>query len=166
MKLIIADATPLILMAKLDLLNVFCDHFNVAISSTVALEATCRDNLADARYIQKLIDDRRIQVKGTDFRNTSTLQKQWGIGKGEAEILTLALSEQAVIITDDFAVIRVAKTMSLKFTTTPMMIVELQRQKLLSMELARSKLTELDRHAWINPQILNRVKQILQEGGN
>ena len=68
------------------------------------------------------------------------------------------------MMSDDFAAIRVAKTMQLKFTTTPLMIIELQRQNLISMNMARAKLVELKNQAWISSQILARAKEILEGG--
>ena len=164
MELIIADATPLILLAKLTLLDVLCDRLKMVVPMEVAKEATHRQDLADAGYIQKLIAKKRIQTRKANSRQTSQIRKQWGLGKGEAEVITLALKEQAVMMSDDFAAIRVAKTMQLKFTTTPLMIIELQRQNLISMNMARAKLVELKNHAWISSQILARAKEILEGG--
>ena len=76
----------------------------------------------------------------------------------------MAQKVQAVVMSDDFAAIRVANALQLRFTTTPMMIVELQRQDLISMKLAHAKLVELEKHAWISSQILNRVREILEGG--
>lgn len=165
MEPIIADATPLILLAKLTLLDVLCDRLKMVIPMEVAKEATHRQDLADARYIQKLIDEKRIQIRRANARQTSQIRRQWGLGKGEAEALTLALKEQAVIMSDDFAAIRVGKAMHLKFTTTPLMIVELERQNLISRDMARAKLVELKKHAWVSSQVLARAKEILEEGG-
>ena len=164
MELVIADATPLILSAKLALLDLLCARFNIVVPVEVASEATRRKDLTDARYIQKLIDEKRIRIKKVNPRQASYLQKQWGLGKGESEMLALALKKRAVIVSDDFAAIRVAKALELRFTTTPMMIVELQRQDSISMELARAKLMELEKHAWISSKILNRVREILEGG--
>ncbi len=164
MKLIIADATPLILLAKLTLLNVVCERLKLAVPVEVALEATHRQDLADARYIHKLIEEKRIQVRKTNSRQASQFRKQWGLGKGESEVLALALQEHAVMVSDDFAAIRVAKALQLKFTTTPLIIIELERQKLISMNMARAKLTELKNHAWVSLQVLAGAKEILEGG--
>jgi DNA-binding IclR family transcriptional regulator len=67
-------------------------------------------------------------------------------------------------MTDDFAAIRVAKALRLPFTTTPRMLVEFQRQNLLSLDLARAKLFELKTHAWINPAVVARMVSILEGG--
>jgi predicted nucleic acid-binding protein len=164
MKRIIADSTPLILLAKLALLDILCDRFSVVVPAEVALEATRRQDLADARYIQVLVDGGRLKVNRGDPRHSTLLGKQWGIGKGEAAVLALAKAEEAVLMTDDFAAMRVARVLRLPFTTTPRMIVEFQKQGLISLDAARAKLVELERHAWIGAPVLARMREILEGG--
>lgn len=164
MKLIIADATPLILLAKLSLLDVLCEQFRLIVPPAVALEATERQELADARYIQKLIDEGCLKIEKADHKKSSALEKEWGIGKGEAAVLVLAAVEHGVVMTDDFAAIRVAKALRLPFITTPRMLVEFQKQNLLSLDLARAKLIEFKKHAWISPAIIAKMTDILEGG--
>ncbi len=164
MKTILLDAAPLILLAKLNLLDALYERFRIVIPLEVAAESTVRKDLADAIYIQKLIMEKRIHTKKVSPSRVLHIHKEWGLGMGESAMLALAQSELIVMVTDDFAAMRVAKTMRLIFTTTPMIIVELRNQNILSLELARAKLAELQKHAWISPQILNRVKLVLEGG--
>ena len=164
MRTIICDTTPLILLAKLNLLALFCSHSNISVPFEVAQEATARNDLADAVEIQKLIAAKKIHLKKAQPQQAARFYKDWGLGKGESAALALALSEKTMVVTDDFAAMRVARAMQLAFTTTPMILVQMCRQGLLSKPFAQAKLTELQKHAWIDPKILNQVKNILEGG--
>ncbi len=164
MKILIADTAPLILLAKLTLLDVLCRRFNVVIPLEVASEATRRQELADAKYIQKLVEDKNIHLKKVDPHQSAFLKNEWGLGRGESEVLALAMREQAMVVTDDFAAMRATKAMGLRFTTTPRLLIGLQRENYISLELARAKLSELEKHAWISPGIINHMKKVLEGG--
>jgi predicted nucleic acid-binding protein len=164
MNILVADTAPLIFLAKLTLLDVLCERISILVPSEVAHEATRRQELPDAMYIQKLIDDKRISIEHASSKGVAAFQKLWGLGSGESAALLLAESKQLTILTDDYPAMRVAKALRLSFVTTPLMIVEMNKQKLITFELARAKLDRLQEYAWLSPDVLVAA-QILLKGG-
>ena len=59
---------------------------------------------------------------------------------------------------------RVAKIFQVPFVTTADIIVELYKSKVLSFDLARAKLLELKKHAWISPQFIAMAIKKIEEG--
>lgn len=165
MKTIISDTSPLILFAKLDLLDILCRRFRVKIPQEVSLEATFHKNLPDARIIQGLIDTKRIEIKKISSTRITAFEKEWGLGKGESAVILLALAQQSVIVTDDYSAMRVAKIFQCSFVTTPVLIVEMCHQNILSVDLAEAKLDALKDYAWISSEILDSVKSSLTKRG-
>jgi len=164
MNILVADTAPLIFLTKLTLLDVLCDHVSIIVSPEVFLEATKRQDLPDAVYIQTLIDDKRISVEHAPSKSVTTFQKHWGLGIGESSALLLAQTRHLTILTDDYPAMRVAKALRLSFTTTPLIIVEMKKQELISFELAKAKLDRLQDYAWLSPDILAAAQTLLKGG--
>lgn len=164
MKLLVADAAPLIFLAKLALLDALCGSVSLIVPMEVADEATRRQELPDAAYIQALIDEKRIVVARMAAKSVAAFQKRWGLGRGESSALLLAQAKQIALLTDDYPAMRVAKALRLSFVTTPLLIVEMKRQGLITLELAKAKLDRLQEHAWLSPDILAAAQNLLKGG--
>ncbi|MFN0117747.1 MAG: hypothetical protein ACKVQC_05560 [Elusimicrobiota bacterium] len=164
MKVIISDTSPLILLTKVGLLNLIAERFSLVISKDVALEATCRQDLPDAQSIQVLIDKKKISVKVISESKTLGLKNQWGIGRGEASVLALALKENRVLVTDDFSAMRVARALNISFVTSVLLIVQLQHKGILSFQVADEKLMALQEYAWLSSEVVADARQRLKGG--
>jgi len=164
-KILVADTAPLIFLAKLTLLDSLCERVSIIVPSEVAEEATSLQELPDAAYIQKLIDNKQIVIERVPSKTVTAFQKQWGLGSGESSALLLAQAKKVVILTDDYSAMRVAKALRLSFVTTPFLIVEMKNQGLLTLELAKAKLERLQEYAWISPDILAMAQNQLKGGG-
>lgn len=165
MNLIIVDSAPLILLAKLSLLDRVGHRFFLVVPSEVAHETTCRQDLPDARYIQELIKEGYLHVEKTNHQRTVNFQKEWDVGAGEASALVLAIEKKGVVMTDDFAAMRVAKVLRIPFVTTIDILLELHRHKFISRNLTLAKLSELKKHAWISPHYIATAIKKIEEGG-
>lgn len=164
MKILIADTAPLIFLAKLTLLDVLCERVSLIVPLEVADEATKRQELPDAVYIQKLIDEKRIVVARVAAKSAAAFQGKWGLGRGESAGLLLAQARRIAILTDDYPAMRVAKALRLSFVTTPLLIVEMKKQGMITLELAKAKLDGLQEHAWLSPDILAAAHSLLAGG--
>ena len=164
MNILVADTAPLIFLAKLTLLDVLCKRVSILVPQQVADEATKRQDLPDAVYIQKLIDEKQIVIAHVASKNVVVFQKQWGLGNGESSALLLAQSKRFTILTDDYSAMRVAKALQLSFVTTPLLIVEMKKQGMLTLELAKAKLERLEEYAWLSPDILAAAQSLLKGG--
>lgn len=117
---ILFDASTLILLAKIELLDIFIADFDkkVAISNKVK-EEVLEGSSPDGPLIAKLIQDRGIDVsKAKDKKLVRRLMEDFNIDEGEAETLTLAIEKKASLVaTDDKNAIRACKIMKLDYTT-------------------------------------------------
>ena len=99
--MIVFDASTLILVAKIEALDLFLSgsKLEVAIPSEVERECCAVKKSLDALMIRKVIEESKIQVVGIkDKRMIASLSADFGLGKGEAEAITLALAEKAQIV--------------------------------------------------------------------
>ena len=93
MTILISDSVSLILLAKITLLDMLSEHFSLVVTPEVAFESTRRQDLADARYIQSVINANRIEVRSVHRKELTSFQRQWGLGKGESSVLLLAAGD-------------------------------------------------------------------------
>ena len=164
MMILVADAAPLIFLAKLSLLESLAERLSVIVPIEVAQEATERQDLPDAAYIRRLIETRRLTVKSSSGGAVKAFQKKWGLGRGESAALVLSEKLDATLLTDDYAAMRVAKVLDVGFVTTPFLIVQMQREGLLDRPLARAKLEHLEELAWPSAEVLDAAKKLLEKG--
>ncbi len=124
--MIVFDASTLILLARIELLDMFVRDFpgKVLIPETVKVETIGGDR-EGSRIIERLIEDGQIVVK--KVKNTGLVKKfrsDFCIDAGEAEALALALEEQtAIIATDDRNAIKASKLLRLDFITAIAVLV-------------------------------------------
>ncbi len=165
MKRVIVDSAPLILLTKLGLLDEAQKWFRLVIPQEVAEETTFRRDLPDARVIHEYILKGILHVEKCPKRQAAQLSQKWNLGTGEAAVLVMAIEKKAVVLTDDYAAMRVAKAYQVPFVTTVDVLVELHYKKALNRELARSKLMELQKHAWISPRFIDTALIKIEEEG-
>ena len=166
MDLIIADTFPLILLAKLDLLESVCRIFRVAATAEVFHEATCKKELPDAMCITRIVQSGYIRVETVDSEAVTSMRDEWKIGLGEASVFVLAQLAPSVLMLDDYAAISIARAEGLRYITTPVLIYELGRRNHLSVRQATDKLVALKQHAWISDDVIEQVLCWLGKGVN
>jgi predicted nucleic acid-binding protein len=145
--MIIFDASTLILMAKIELLNPFLASVKlpVAIPAEVGRECCGVKKTLDALMIQKALEESRIQVVVvTNHKLIAKLQADFSLGKGEAEAIALALKEKAQLLgIDDRNGINASKLLGIPFTTAVGILVRSREKGLLDCSDALAKLTAL-----------------------
>src|ERR1035438_3646196 len=95
--MIVFDASTLILIAKAELLDSFLTGFELKAAIPVEVEKECCDvkKSLDALLIQKALDASRLKVIAVKNRKLVVkLQGDFSLGKGEAEAIVLALTQQ------------------------------------------------------------------------
>ena len=99
--MLVFDASTLILIAKIEILDLFLAsiELEIALPAEVARECCGVKKTLDALMIQKEIDEARIKVKVVkDKKLVTKLQTDFSLGRGEAEALALALKEKAQLV--------------------------------------------------------------------
>jgi len=94
---IILDASTVILLAKIDLLETFVSNFpgKVLIPEKVEGEI-CTEKMEETPLVVKLIKDKKIRVlKVKNGQPVKKLMDDFNIDAGEAEAITIALQEKS-----------------------------------------------------------------------
>ncbi len=148
--MIIFDASTLILLAKIEMLEIFLTNFDgkVAVPEKVREEVLVGSG-QDVRLITKLVQDRGIDVlKTKDRKLLRKLMEDFNIDEGEAEMLTLAIQEKASLVaTDDKNAIKACKILKLDFTTAIAILIRACEKGLIREDEGLNKLHKLQSFA-------------------
>ena len=159
------DASTLILIAKTETLDFFLSgvELDVAIPLEVEKECCGVKKSLDALMIQKALDESRIIVIAVKDRKLVTkLQGDFGLGRGEAEAIALALAEKARIVgIDDKNGINACKLLGVAFTTAIGILVRMREKRLLTINEALVKLETLAKHGRYKQSILEDARRKL-----
>src|ERR1039457_2422142 len=146
----IFDASTLILIAKTEALDPFLCGVELEVAIPLEVEKECcrvKKSL-DALMIQKALDEARIRVIAVKDRKLVTkLQGDFGLGRGEAEAIVLALAEKTQVLgIDDKNGINACKLLGVAFTTAIGVLVRMRERSLLTVGEALVKLATLGNH--------------------
>jgi predicted nucleic acid-binding protein len=164
--MIIFDASTLILIAKAELLDSFLTDIELEAAIPVEVEKECcgvKKSL-DALLIQKALDESRLKVIAVKNRKLVVkLQGDFGLGRGEAEAIVLALAEKAEVLgIDDKNGINACKLLGIAFTTAMGILVRSREKGLLTGSEALAKLTILAKHGRYKESILEDARRKLE----
>lgn len=165
--MIIFDASTLILLARIEVLEVFVSSFEgeVLIPETVRTEILKEDK-EEVPLIKALISNKKIQISRLkDEKQTRKLMNDFSIAAGEAEAIVIALKRGAhTVATDDRNAMRACKMLRLEFITAITVLIRAVEKGFISREEAMSKLQKLQSIGRYNKAIIeDAAKQI--EGG-
>lgn len=126
--MIVFDSATLILLAKIDLLDLIVARSSVqlAIPEEVKRECCLETRTLDALLIRKRIDEAKIRTIAVKRKRVAKeLAADFSLGSGEAAAIALALEQRAQLVAiDDKNVINACKLVKLAFTTAIAMLVE------------------------------------------
>jgi predicted nucleic acid-binding protein len=161
---IVFDSSSLILLAKIDILRIVANNYQVSIPDVVRGECTIKDSF-DAKMISALIDKGQIKViKIEKPHSLNAVCKDFNIHKGEAEALTLALQRKCPLAVDDLPTIKACKILDHKFITAIHFLINLADSAKIDKKSALVKLEKLSYFGRYNNRIIaDAVKRI---GGN
>src|SRR6516225_1902333 len=164
--MVVFDASTLILIAKVGLLDLFLTNVSVPVAIPGEVEKECcRSKKAlDAVIIQRALDESRIKIVGVKNRRlVAKLQADFSLGRGEAEAITLALNEKAeVLAIDDKNGINACKLLGVAFTTAVGILIRSREKGLLEDSDALVKLALLARHGRYKNSIVEDARLKLE----
>lgn len=165
--MIIFDSSTLILLARIDLLEIFIQSFHdtVLIPEKVRIRIYYEER-EETPLLNKFIENKKIKVsKVRNSKLVKKLMEDFAIGAGKAEVLALTIQEKAnIIATDDRNAIRACKLLQLNFTTAIAILVRAFEKKLIDREEALIKLDKLENIARYKLSIINNVKNHIEGG--
>jgi len=164
--MIVFDASTLILIAKAELLDLFLNGIGLEAAIPVEVQKECcgiKKSL-DALLIQKAVDELRLKVIAVKNRKLVVkLQGDFGLGRGEAEAIVLALAEKVEILgIDDKNGINACKLLGIAFTTAIAILLRSREKGLLTGSEALAKLMTLAKHGRYKESILEDARRKLE----
>ena len=148
--MIIFDSSPLILVAKVELLDLFLAsiRLEVAIPEEVERECCGVKKTLDELIIQKALDESRIRVMAVSNKKLiAKLQADFNLGAGEAAAIALALKQQERLLgVDDKNAINACKLLGIGFTTALGILLRSREKGLIDRGDVLSKLAALARY--------------------
>ncbi|MEW6068047.1 MAG: hypothetical protein AB1610_07140 [Nitrospirota bacterium] len=162
--MIIFDASTLILLARIEILELFVSNFQgkVLIPHSVEFEALKKDK-EGSPLIEELIKRKKIQVIYVkDKKQVEKLMDDFNIGIGEAEAIWLALKKDAgVVATDDRNAIRACKMLHIDFIAAIAFLVRAFEKGLLERDEALIKVQRLSNISRYSKAIIeDAIKQL------
>lgn len=164
--MIIFDASTLILVAKVELLETFLATIGqpVAIPRKVEQECCGASKFLDALLIRRAVEGRTLSVVPvSDRKLCSRIRADFGLGHGEAEAVVLALAGKGRILAiDDKLGINACKVLQIPFTTAIGILVEMHDRKFVGRNDALVRLGALEKYGRYSAQIMNNARSRLE----
>lgn len=164
--MIVFDSSTLILIAKIELLDLFLSEIGMEVAIPRAVEEECcgGKKTLDALMIQKAVDESRIRVRSVKNRKlVLKLKADFSMGRGESEAIALALQEKAGLVgVDDKRGINACKLAGVPFTTAIAILLRSRQRGLIDKDDALVRLSSLARYGRYKSSILEDAKRRLE----
>jgi predicted nucleic acid-binding protein len=165
---LVFDASTLILLAKVELLDIFLDDFQGSplLPAAVQAESTGEPRRPDGLLIWQRIQEGRLTVQEIQQPGVlSRLLQDFRLGLGEAEAIVLALEigESAVVATDDRNAIRACKVLRIGFVTSLGILARAVERGLVTGEEGARFLEKLRAYGRFRNEVIEEVSR--QIGG-
>jgi len=165
--MIIFDSSTLILLAKIDMLEIFiADYHGMVLIPQRVKSEVCSKGREETPILIKLIKDKKINLlKAGNKRAIKKLMKDFSIDLGEAEALMLALQEGAnIVATDDKNAIRACKMLNLNFATAVSFLIRSLEKGLVGKNEALLKLQKLQSIGRYSRAIIENATERIKGG--
>jgi predicted nucleic acid-binding protein len=159
---IVFDSSTLILLAKIEILNIISEDIQIIVLEMVRSECTGKD-LFDAKLISSLIKNGKVKVaSATKKESVEKLCRDFKIHIGEAEALALALKRNLPIAVDDLPSIKACKILNHRFTTAIHFLINVTENGKISEDMAFVKLEKLSLYGRYSKRILEDATKRLK----
>jgi predicted nucleic acid-binding protein len=163
--MILFDASTLILLAKIDILDIFIADFAKKVAITDKVREEVLEGLTpDVSFIRKLIQEGKIEVlKSKEKKLGRKLMEDFNMDEGEAETLAIAIEKKASLVaTDDKNAIRACKIMKLEFTTAIAILIRACERGLIERDEALTKLQKFQSLARYKKRIIETARNQIE----
>jgi len=161
---IISDATALILLSKVGLLEALVKKNAIFIPKKVYEEVVKgrEKGRLDSLIVEKLIQESKIKIKMPNKQIKNRIEKLFNIKGGELEVISLAYKTKSLILTDDKKCINIAKTLNLDFANSLNVIISLYKKKQITKQKALWSIERLEDFGWYNKDLIKNSKEELK----
>jgi predicted nucleic acid-binding protein len=164
--MLIFDASTLILLTRIELIDIFlaASTQDAVIPVEVEKECCSAKTTLDSLVIRRAIADSKISVlEVKDRKLVLKLQNDFSLGLGEAEAIALAVWKKANLLAiDDKNGINACRLVGIAFTTAANILVSCRDKGLLKSNEALKKLILLERYGRYKKAILEEVRSRLE----
>jgi predicted nucleic acid-binding protein len=164
--MLIFEASTLILLARIELMETFLASVPVAVAVPKEVEKECcgGKKTPDAFMIQKAIRESRIQsIVVKNKKLAATLQTDFSLGKGEAEAVGLALAQKERLVgIDDKNGINACKLLGVPFTTAMGVLIRCREKDLINLSDSLLKLALLTSYGRYKNSLVEDVRTRLE----
>jgi uncharacterized protein len=164
--MIVFDASTLILIAKIELLDTFLVGVKIEVAIPEEIERECcgAKKTLDSLMIQKALDESRLKAIGVKNKKlVAKVEVDFSLGKGEAEAIALALKEKAQLLCiDDKHGINACKLLGISFTTAMGILVRSRQRGWIDRESALAKLATLAKYGRYKSAIIEDARMKLE----
>ena len=163
------DASTLILLAKIDMLDLFVSDFGgkILIPERVR-EEVCIPGKEETPLIMELIKNGKIKVSAVKNKKlVEKLMDDFHIDSGESAAIAIALALQekaSLVATDDRNAIRACKFLKMEFTTAIAILIRACEKKLVDKNEALAKLQKLWSIARYSRPIIDDARKQIKGG--
>lgn len=169
MTCIVCDSSLLILISKLEMLELLIGAFNKIIIPQAVFEESViqgkRLKKLDSFLIEQKVKEEKIFKENIkDFAEKENLIKNFNLHEGESEAIILYLERTADLLgTDDYRSLTVCKILNVKYFTTPLFITRCYFNKKVPYNLALTKLEKLQEFGWYKEELILEFKNKIKK---
>ena len=158
--MIVFDTSTLILLAKIDILQLVLHKYSGVIPESVKEEIIYKKAL-DTELIIQQIKDGNLALKNNPSKDKMKhILKDFPLGRGEVAALIMAKEKDIVLATDDGLAIKVCKIFGIKFATAIHFLIGAGLDK----SLAMSKLKLLKKFGRYSIDIMKDAEERIKKG--
>jgi predicted nucleic acid-binding protein len=158
--LIVFDASTLILLAKIDLLQLVLRQYSGVIVEFVKEEIIYKNTMDTKLIIQQINEGNIIVDKNPNKDEMKHILKDFPLGRGEAAALIIAKEKNSLLATDDGLAIKVCKIFGVKFITAIHFLIGAGLDK----SLATAKLKLLEKYGRYSEEIIKDAEERIRKG--
>lgn len=167
-KIVISDASTLILLEKIALLHTLTKTYSLVIPKKVEAEAVLfgiAARYADAFRLQEKIKNKAIIVKEVkDKEKRGRLLKEFNLGEGETEAICLCLEHKnAIAALDDHKAMIVCKIYDIPFITALTFVIIAFHKRMIDTKEAKQMIKMLDIFGRYKDELIYEALKIIGE---
>ena len=161
---IIADATALILLAKVSVLEIFVNRNNVIISKIVYEEVAKGKETGrkDSILVEKLVKENKLNLKTSNKSIKDSIEKLFNLKAGELEVVSLAYKTKHTILSDDKKCLSAAKALEIDFITSLDVVAALYKKRIVSKEKALECIDGLEEYGWYAKDLIRLYREVIK----
>lgn len=168
--MIVTDASPLIVMAKVQRLRLLNDlHGDVWIGPVVKGETVDAGRIVSARGVEQIeaaIERgwlRIVNLTAEESGMMRRLTRSSGLGPGEAESIALAAVRRLRLVVDDKQARSVAAAAGIEHVGTAGTLLEAYLRRRFGMDELEAALADLSQVLWLSPAVVAEVLRLARE---